>query len=263
MRYTPEYVDRYFAKHKIEDMPSESYVFDDVEIVVKGSKVNKSLFVKYVAKLLKIIHELTPTRRNRITIVYYASLRKKQLPTKQGTMLTPEHVNSGYSFPYSGEKDVNIVIYRREEFFKVLTHEMLHYYHVVPHDEVFNSQLKSTYPFLSDTIEINEAMVELNAMLINLRIIADLKNASQDERKRMLIYELLWTKEKVEELYRHFNISPCRHTDMSKWKETDTHAFSYFFLKYLLLQAITPKIPFLKNKSLRMTINDIENIKLT
>lgn len=257
MRYTPDFFDDYLKEHKIDKMTRRSYVVKDVEFVVIGSRVNKKLFMCYVDHLLDMIYEMTDVRRTRVTILYYASRHKKTLPSKNGEAVTSENVNSGFSYPYSGENDVNIVIYRREEFYKVLVHEMLHYYHVIPDDKESDERLIGMYPFLNKTISINEAVVELTAMITNMRIIALIKKASFEDRKRMLLEEINWSKERVDDLLNHFG------GDVAKWKETDTHAFSYYFLKYILLRAITPKAIFPQNNSLRMTINDIEKFKLT
>lgn len=256
MRYTPKFFDDYLKERKIDELTRRSYVVKNVEFVIIGGRVNKKLFTRYVAHLLDMIYEMTDVRRNKVTILYYASLYKKVLPSVEGEVITSEHVNSGFSYPYSEENDLNIVIYRREEFYKVLVHEMLHYYQVIPEDKAFDEKLKRMYPFLKSTISINEAVVELNAMILNMRIIAVFTKATHEERKQMLLKEINWSKERVETLYEHFG-------DIEKWKETDTHAFSYYFLKYVLLRAITPKDMISQKHSLRMTINDIENIKLT
>ena len=99
---------------------------------------------------------------------------------------------------------------------------MLHYYQVIPEDKAFDEKLKRMYPFLKNTISINEAVVELNAMILNMRIIAVITKATLEERKQMLLKEINWSKERVETLYEHFG-------ELEKWKETDTHAFSYYF----------------------------------
>lgn len=227
---------------------------------------NKKLCKRYLKELLNDIYKMTKLRRRKITIEYYPTKHCKRLPKKKDKILTVDNINSGLSYPYSRDRDVNIVIYRQEEFFKVLTHEMLHIYHVVPDDYSLEMNIKRMYPNLFKTIKLNEALVELNATLININIIGRLTDSNVN---KMLNDELIWSRDQCKKLKEHFNIKGNTVKSINdNFKEENTHAFSYYFLKYFFFETLfqknkkqVSKLNLNKN-NLRMTINDIENIKV-
>ena len=59
-----------------------------------------------------------------LTIYVYLTPFKKQLPENKSESISPVHANTGYT--YRCEKKNEIVIYREEEWFKVLLHETMH-----------------------------------------------------------------------------------------------------------------------------------------
>ena len=179
----------------------------------------------------------------------------------KGQVLQVENVNSGVSFPYSNENETNIVIYRKEEFYKVLTHEMLHLYHIIPEEKELEAKIIETYPNLLNTININETFVELNAMLINIKIISRLTGKSE---KELLKKECNWSRNQYDNILKFFDIKTLDDVN-EKFKEKGTHAFSYYILKWLYFNEISciylEENKIKNKKSLRMTINDIENYK--
>jgi len=68
-----------------------------------------------------------------LTIYVYLTPFKKQLPENKSESIGPVHANTGYT--YRCEKKNEIVIYREEEWFKVLLHETMHAFGNDFHDE--------------------------------------------------------------------------------------------------------------------------------
>lgn len=251
-----------------------------VTIYIKGHERHNlesmELFRQYFRKLLKEIHKMSHVRRTFINIEYHPTHEMKTMPNKKGGVLGVDHINSGVSFPYRPDNDsaIHIMMFRQEEFYKVLTHEMLHIYHVVPDDDIrlheMEHVLKHAYsPRLAQTISLNEAFTELNALLIYIKLMCEI---NKKDEKDAIVKELQWSKHLCTKLRRHFDIRSDGNVN-EKFQEKGTHAFSYIFLKTYFLEKLSDSMIHKRNKtnslqkinkkSLRMTIHDIENTKST
>ena len=254
-----EFINNTVLKYNIENT--------NFAINVKWRKMDRNrledkLTSKYLTELISIIHSMTTNRRHYGTINYFQTKNKKQIPKQK--YLTQNEVNSGLCYINSVNGDVNIEIYREEEFYKVLTHEMLHLYDVIPNDQEFESAFRMLYNKL-EYINTNEALVELNALIINTIIIHKLTGKNFND---LFKKEYQWSKNQQSKLLKMFDIKNKAQIN-SKWKET-THAFSYYIIKTILLDKIVDNLHFKStinkcknNLSLRMTINDAKNYKLT
>jgi hypothetical protein len=259
------------------------YVFDDLNnifqyeiqihkmvfmIETRSSKKNNNiievaLFKQVVGRIMDMIYTLTKNRRSVVNIRYFHTQNEKKLPNpKCEKKLTSEHVNSGLCYTHSGENKVNIIIHRKEEFYKVLTHELLHLFDVIPYEKGVQDMYEKEYPMLP-YINANEAYVELNALLLYTKILSDICKVPF---MTLLAREHRWSNMQMNKLFKYFNISSLE--DYGKWNET-TSAFSYYIIKTFLLNNLLKDIELVKNvkyfnfdyvdrNSLRMTINDIE-----
>ncbi|QOI90234.1 hypothetical protein QKU58_gp097 [Pyramimonas orientalis virus] len=229
---------------------------------------DKRVFKRFFKTLLNIIHGASSNRRKQINIKYYQTFNKKCLPPKRGQELTSKHVNSGLCYTNSGIHNLNIVIHRHEEFYKVLVHEMLHLYDVIPYDETIQKTYENIYPGISH-LNVNESFVELNAIIINSIIIHSIHSIPFNF---LIEREYKWSCNQMNKLLHHFGTKPdIDDINNSAWKES-TAAFSYYILKTILMQDtmfnkwkfnpnITNKKQFenVNKKSLMMTINDVNN----
>lgn len=266
MDYLPKFISQ--TKRNVKEKLS-FYIYVKprvkVNITIKGREKHNlipKVYKAYIKELLKEIYMLTDIRKKQINIEYHPTNKKKLFPMKDNKVLQVSNINSGVSFPYSDENETNIIIYRKEEFYKVLTHEMLHLYQVIPEEEELERKIIEFYPKLYNTININETFVELNAMLINIKIISKLTG---DDEKHLMKKECNWSKNQYENILKFFGIKSTDDVNV-KFNEKGTHAFSYYILKWLYFNQIACmniETKQFKNKnSLRMTINDIENYKL-
>ena len=267
MDYLPDFISK--AKRKVKDVLSFNiYVkpIVKVKIAIKGREnhgLNPKIYKVYMKELLKEIYRITNVRRKQINIDYHPTNKKKTFPKKsEQNYLGVENVNSGVTLGNTKENETNIIIYRKEEFYKVLTHEMLHLYDVIPYERELENKIKAMYPKLFNTINLNEAFVELNAMLINIKIISKLTSKNT---KQMLEKECNWSKSRYERILEFYDIGSVDKIN-EKFDERGTHVFSYYLLKWFYFNeigCINMKRKDIKNKNrLRMTINDIENYKL-
>ena len=242
-----------------------------------GVRQFKARLKAYLEELISILHALTTTRRKRIAIEFYPLGKRKVIPSRSGASINAEHVNSGFCYINSGDEDVNIVIYRREEFFKVMTHELVHLYDLISNDPVITQMFRQRHAGLSE-IDANEAQTELMAVVLNSLIVHRL-SIDETRIEDLLHRELHRCSVVTNLLVSHFRLQGKMH-DLSeierRWRES-THSFAYYILRCELFSVLcrefsitnttntegcvyTPKI---NANSLRMTINDIENVKLT
>jgi hypothetical protein len=79
-----------------------------------------------VCALLHLVslHAVRATCSSTLSIYIYLTDFEKRFPTRKGLPLDAEHVNTGMSYHCAKTNDV--VVYRREEWFKVLIHELFH-----------------------------------------------------------------------------------------------------------------------------------------
>ena len=244
-----------------------------VNIFYRNDTTLDSVFPLYATALLDLIHANTRVRRRVITIEYYPMPNHKRLPLTKGDPIGTDHVNSGFCNMNSADNDTNIVIYRKQEFYKVFDHEMIHLYDLIPADQVYQNHVSSIFEHKLPELNTNESMVEVLALIFNCIIIQKL--AQEQSARELIGRELRWSRDVVQLFMRHFNIEngECVKEIATKWKET-THCFSYYVLKWLVLERVcmnlsiekSAKVDFvqrLSKKYINMTINDIENFKLT
>ena len=252
MRFEPQFFQEFkynivdYVKLKIQD------VIFNIEVRYNDSidyKFDKLLLKKYLTELIKLFYEIDGIRKlKQINILYYPLKDKKFIP-KKGEPIDVGNVNSGYCYINSNETETNIVIYRQEEFHKVLLHELIHLYDIIPFDINYDNYINTKYK-LTNHINTNEALVELNALIFNCIIIHKLTNSNLDD---LLSKEVYWCKYLSNKLKKHLN----------PWKE-NSNAFAYYILKYELFKNIyNNELTTIKKRSLRMTINDIINFKTT
>jgi hypothetical protein len=103
-------------------------------------------------------------------IYFFMTLLKKELP-KHITQLEQYHVNTGYTAPHKGHSD--IVIYRKEEWFKVFIHEYVHNHYLdFSHINYSFMKLSKKMYNINNDILFSEAMAEIWALTVNILMIS-------------------------------------------------------------------------------------------
>lgn len=160
---------------------------------------------------------------------------KKKLP-KKGDVIGPKHLNSGYSFrcrPATG-----IMVYRKEEWFKVLIHESFHYFGLDSSLDkpAYNIRVKRMFHVNSD-INLPEAYCETWARLLNVYISAFYLNPT---KYATTVSELL----EIEKYYSWYQMTKIlKFMDMTYDDlftnnnfEEKTNVFAYIILTNQLMQ---------------------------
>jgi len=149
--------------------------------------------------------------------------------------LSSQNINSGSSM--SG---VQLMLWRREELYKVLIHELVHYNDIDLKDEPSidniypNSIGKIDYPIL-----VNEAITEIQAQFLHtlyLSTILSIKNNNNiiDVFKVLYNYEQIFSWYQFSKIMRYYSIKKFNNQEIHNKFNQSTNAFSYYILKSIL-----------------------------
>ena len=130
---------------------------------------------KRVCALMHLVsmHASRPACSSALSIYIYMTEFKKLFPTKNGEVIDTEHVNTGMAYHCARTNEV--VVYRKEEWFKVLIHELFHAMGLsfiesdMPKgvDRAMQSMLQTMYS-ISHPVRIYETYCEIWARILNV-----------------------------------------------------------------------------------------------
>ena len=204
-------------------------------ITSKNLKVIKKRIIKLI-KIIKTIKELFNRDKAYQKITIYDINERKCLPRKNNETIIPDNCNSGYcSVLYSTNKNGDIVLYRNEEFYKVLIHELIHAnfidYHIIINQNKSNMNKKICTDY---NILLNEAFTETFSCLLNIIIInydtkINIDIIFKNEVKFMLnMFNKLLNYYSIKNIQDIIVEKGCK-----KYFKQRTNVFSYYILKFL------------------------------
>jgi hypothetical protein len=120
---------------------------------------------------------------------------KKQLPLNQTDVLSALHVNTGYTT--NCPRDGEIVVYRKEEWFKVFLHETIHHFSVdFSHmDQTAVKQRMLSIFDVDSEVNLFESYTEWWAEIFNLIFCTCIKDNKVDKVNRVNMFNALMKKE--------------------------------------------------------------------
>ena len=222
-------------------------IFNEENIELKMTKYKE--YIRTILLWLMIATNFSSNAcTNRLTIYIYMTDYKKVLPNSSIDTIGINNINSGYSDVC--RRDSEIVIYRKEEWLKVLIHETFHNLGLEfsqMNISDFQNKIQGIFPINSE-LDLYEAWAESWALLINTGICAyKLLDNDKKEADFLLYYEFLILNEKrymcfqVVKILDHMNLSYDMLIDVKMkdnvaqlYKE-DTNVFAYYILKMLLI----------------------------
>ena len=208
--------------------------------------------INYIKSWFSMVSNYAPANCSTNLDVYlFFTPFQKYLPKEKNSQIEPKHVNSAYT--YGCSKRNKIIIYRYEEWKKVLLHESFHTFNFDFHNNNFQRlriTIKDIFRIQSE-YEIFETYCETWATIIHILFIYQQNDNLQLNDPRVVFNDInkLLEKEVMFSLFQcckilvHFKISyddMCNintNGHMSKinnFKET-TPIISYFFFKTILL----------------------------
>jgi len=172
--YIPDYIKRYIDDNKDQQIIYSTHlngrrirvVFTTLKDVTQNDLKNMSKWIERIYSLIYFLSNLSERKCSQsLTIYLYMSDFKKKIPTSSSKILGPGNVNTGLTSRCTTDNEV--IIYREEEWFKVLIHELIHSFGLdfhSSHDE--RKELNTIFNVKSEYI-IEEAYVEAWARILN------------------------------------------------------------------------------------------------
>lgn len=235
--------DNHFATLDIQHL-SESHDLIYKEIHYKDHKLyiytikelseNKfKLDIDLIIFIIEFMENFFNNNKLKINLTLFLCNKKKKLnKNKPYKIITPSETNSGSTYSHE-----SIFIWRCEEIYKVLIHELIHYFgfdEKILNYSIFN--YKSLF-CIKDEDRISEAITESLAVIIHTYIMSKKLNLSFI---KLIKCEILFSLFQSKKLLNYFNINDLN--DIIKEKNNcniyfnqKTSAFSYFIIKTALI----------------------------
>lgn len=229
----------------IEFDNNKLYYYCNQKVKVNNTNDNINLELLNICRVIKSLKILFNRQNEEQIVHFYMTDKKKKFPKKKNSLLGPNESNSGVTFSNfieSGE----ITIYRREEYLKVLIHELIHANFIDKELIFINKQLEKQFNsyFCTDyTILLNEAFTEAMATILNLFYIHITLKLKKKELNKMFINELKYSIYIYSKIMNHYNFNNLNkilkqgiNKDLCKSNfPQKTNIIAYYIFKPLIL----------------------------
>tara|TARA_Y100000591_G_scaffold149662_1_gene128570 strand:- start:1361 stop:2629 length:1269 start_codon:yes stop_codon:yes gene_type:complete len=213
-------------------------------------------------------------KTDKLEIFIYLTPFEKKLPKKH-EIIGPKSINSGHTIPCNMNSE--IVVYRREEFFKVVIHELIHSMGIELasiHSTDLEKRLHNIFNIKSN-FKINEAYTEFWSNFVNILFYISLIHIYKKSLSKKLLTSLfheLYYVEKINtyiqciKLLNHMNLKYSdlfsKNIDRLNLYREKTSVFAYFMCKLIFMNNHDKFIEFvLKNNSNILLFSNSYNIK--
>jgi hypothetical protein len=194
--------------------------------------------IKLIYLFINIIRKVFNNDQHLLLVIFYSD-KQKFLPLKK-KKITSQNMNSG-----SCLKKNFIYIWRKEEFYKVLLHELIHYFELdfAEYDGiVLKNKIDSLFK-ISGVNVINEAFTEILALTFFSTILSEGIEVSFD---KIIQYENLFTHCQIAKIIIHFGGKT--YDDLFNITiNQSTSVTSYIIIKGILLNNYSLMLSFFKN----------------
>jgi hypothetical protein len=180
---------------EINDLNYEYFSNENTNIhlyTIRNSKPD----VKIIMQIITFFRKMTQNNLDLELVIFYSN--QKRLFPKNHDFFTPENINAGCTVWKKF-----IYIWRKEEFYKVLIHELIHYFSLDFHDkdEKYLENIRDSV-FKIDGIDVvNEAYTEILAIIINSSFVSLIKNIDFSD---IINYEILFTHFQIAKIINFF-----------------------------------------------------------
>jgi len=225
------------------------YVLNDGSIInIYSNKNSHNINIDLIIKIFDIFHKIT-NKKNKIYLTIYLSNIKKKIYEYDykhtHKLLKPININSGSTI-----KNINISLWRYEEIYKVLIHELIHYFSV---DFGFETNgYEEAELYIQNIINIDgedrlfESYTETMANIIHCCLLEKITHVNVI---KLLELEISFSLLQIGKILNYFNIKNYEDIfDKSKNKiNQSTSVLSYFIIKGSLLFKLDDFLNFTKN----------------
>lgn len=233
----------------------KSYLFSCTSLEIKLQKLNvtlniyskntiQSYLIDELLKKIQFVCSLSEIKIQHLVInLYLIDQKKKNTPKMKE--FGPNEINSGMC---QMGKITTITIYREEELFKVLIHELIHalrYDHYQDNDQIIK-HYQNKYNLSSNQINTNEAYTEIWANLINCYLISQKVGRNQYNLFLILIaLEKEFAKYQAQKIIYLSGIGGEKKIDINK----NTNVLSYFIIRYEIYERLNLFLKFCRKNN--------------
>ena len=225
------------------EIENNSGIKRDIQLVfVDYIGISRSMYDKYAERVFMVLYLLRNASdycSKTLSIYCYMTPFKKLLPESRSEVLSSKHINTGIT--YQCIKNNEVCVYRHEEWFKVLIHELLHAY---------GADMRITFSpkqFYTDSkIRVGEAYVEFWAVYLNSVFTAYylakqdkiLKNTNylfSEYLAKFIRAERIFSLIQVNKILRYNNVKYNTLFKTNNIYREKTNVFAYYILKSIFL----------------------------
>lgn len=232
--------------------------WDNVNIHILNSSMISNYVCDHVVKIVKWLIKISQNTNPNIELFIYLTDFKKELG--HGGALGNMEMNSGVSYTHHW-----LQIFRKEEMYKVLIHELLHYLELDINIPGYCSGCSDNIHVhnLSQPILINEGYVEAIALYLYCVYCGREKNI---DPWSLLLNEEKYTIYQINKIFKYHLINNISYFASENNFVQNTNIIPYFILKYLFLINIRHFLKYFydKNKTeclLRRSLSKLYKLK--
>ncbi len=197
-------------------------------------------YVKWIHTWLQVATLYAkPECSKTVTVYLYFTDLKKVLPKKHRIALNPENANT--AFTTSCQPNTEIILYRREEWFKVFIHESFHNLGLDFAGQILKDSLSQIFPVQSE-FKFYETYTEMWAELMNIIFIMVGEKTEKPNFEKYIQMERKFSLLQSAKILHHFGITyrslfekTAEAEQLRKKYKEKTEIFCYFILKTLLM----------------------------
>lgn len=224
---------------------------------------SKETILLYSQYVFLVIYLLTNNNRicsDNLEIKIYLTHFTKNAPVNYTTPFGPNEVNTGFSTAGCNTNS-SITIYRKEEWFKVLIHELMHNLNLdfATLDINYAKDKLKEILELKINYEINETYVEIWARIILLLIVSHMKTSNlkdfDESFMKLLDKEISFSITQATKVLKHVN--NMKVNNMNKYTE-DTHAYAYYVFTAALMNNFSKFLHWCKENNDKKNIFDFK-----
>lgn len=160
-----------FFSFKMQQKNISIYIMEEEKTIVTSQEMKN--YILLILFWLNVVTQFpTENCSTYLNIYIYLTSLQKTLPTNE-SVIKKEHINTGYTTTCN--YDSNIVIFRKEEWFKVFIHETMHNFGLdfssIPMNNEITKQILSIFP-VNSKVNLYEAYTDSWAKVLNCLIIS-------------------------------------------------------------------------------------------
>jgi len=237
-----------------EDLIYQYYSGNNIDISLYLIDKNDAPNMDLISRIISLFRKIFKKNLSVNFIIFYG--KQKKYLVSGDKYICSDNINSGSSI-----KGIVICIWRKEEFMKVLIHELIHYFGLDFH--ISDSIYDTIYSIFEKKIKIdgidrvNESYTESLAILINSIIYSVENNINFNE---IISHEILFSQYQIAKIMNHFECEKYDCTNTIFYQNTST--CSYHLIKTMFMMNYDKMLDYWKNKGYYILDNQESYIKL-